>query len=205
MMQLSEAIEALGIATKVDGRSSRTVQGYREKLGYLLAFLGDVAVETITVDDLRRFIASLMDERVLFEGHPTRKKRKGKLSPHTVQSYVRHTKRLFSWLAEEDRIDTNPAKRIKVQKPKRREVKAISRDDFLAILATTEGGQVIDKRDRAIILLLADSGARAGGVCGLRVQDVDLEGRTAEVVEKGGHFRFIYFTETTAQAIHDWL
>ena len=60
-MKLTEAIEALCIATKVNGRSPRTVDGYREKLGYLLAFLGDVAVESITVDDLRRFIASLMD------------------------------------------------------------------------------------------------------------------------------------------------
>jgi site-specific recombinase XerD len=156
-------------------------------------------------DGAWRFVASLMDERVLFEGHPTRKKRKGRLSPHTVRSYIRHVKRLFSWLVEEGRLDANPAERIKVQKPKRREVKAISREDLLAILATTEDGSVMGKRDRTFILLLADSGARAGGVCGLRVQDVDLESGTAEVVEKGGCFRFIYFTDATAQAIRDWL
>jgi site-specific recombinase XerD len=204
-MLLSDAIEALCIATKVNGRSPRTVEGYREKLRYLLDFLGDVPVEGITIDDLRRFIASLMDERLLFEGHPTRKKRKGKLSPHTVQSYTRHVKRLFSWLTEEGHLNKNPAARIRVPQPRKREVKAISREDLLAILATTNSGSVIDKRDKAIILMLADSGARVGGVCGLRVQDLDLDNGTAVVVEKGGRFRFIMFMQTTARAIRDWL
>jgi len=179
------------------------VQGYREKLGYLLDFLGDVPVQSITADDVRRFVVSLMDRRTLFEGTP--KERKGQLSPYTVQSYVRHVKRLFSWLTEEGHLDTNPADRIKAHKPRQREVKAISRDDFVALLATTEGGSAIDRRDRAMILLLADSGARAGGVCGLRVQDVDLDNGVAKVIEKGGRSRYVYLTEVTAQAIRDWL
>ena len=60
-MLLSEAIDALCIATRVNGRSPRTAEGYREKLRQLLLFLGDVPVESITVDDLRRFVAWLMD------------------------------------------------------------------------------------------------------------------------------------------------
>ena len=204
-MLLSEAIEGLCIATKVNGRSPRTVEGYREKLGYLLVFLGDVPVERVTVGDLRRFIASLMDERVLFEGHPTRKARRGKLSPYTVQSYVRHVKRLFSWLGEEGLLDKNPAGRIRVPQPRLREPKAISPEDFLAILATTDCSSPIDTRDRALILLLADSGARAGAICGLRVKDLDLRNGAAVVVEKGGRIRSILFTSTTAEAIQRWL
>jgi integrase/recombinase XerD len=204
-MLLSEAIDALCIATKVNGRSPRTVQGYREKLSYLLLFLGDVPVESITVDDLRRFVASLMDERVLFANHPTRKTRRGKLSPHSVECYVGHVKRLFSWLMDEGHLDVDPMARIRRKKTKNREVKAISREDFLAILATTESEQVIDKRDRAAIMFLADTGCRAGGLCGLKVQNVYLEEGEAEVVEKGDEPRFVFFGEVTAQAICDWL
>ena len=43
-MRLSEAIEALAITTQAEGRSPRTVQSYREKLSYLLDFLGDVPI-----------------------------------------------------------------------------------------------------------------------------------------------------------------
>jgi site-specific recombinase XerD len=88
-MRLSEAIDALAIATKVNGRSERTVQNYREKCTRLVHFLGDVDVSGITLNDLRGFVASLMDSR---------------LSPHSVQSYIRHVKRLFSWHTEEGHL-----------------------------------------------------------------------------------------------------
>ena len=68
-MLLSEAIEALATATKVNGRSAQTVKDYRRRLGYLLAFLGDVQVETITVHDLRRYVAYLMDRPSRYEDH----------------------------------------------------------------------------------------------------------------------------------------
>ena len=42
-MLLSEAIAALAVATIADGRSLATVEDYRQKLGYLLAFLGRCA------------------------------------------------------------------------------------------------------------------------------------------------------------------
>ena len=56
-MLLSEAIDALCIATRADGRSDATVKAYREKLGHLARFLNDGPVERITVDDLRAYIA----------------------------------------------------------------------------------------------------------------------------------------------------
>ena len=62
-MLLSEAIEALCVATRADGRSPRTVQAYREKLRYLVDFLGDVRIEEVTTHDLRRYIADLMDRQ----------------------------------------------------------------------------------------------------------------------------------------------
>ena len=62
-MRLSEAIEALCLATRVDGRTPRTVYSYQEKLSHLLAFLGDVPIEGITLNDLRRYVAFLRDAR----------------------------------------------------------------------------------------------------------------------------------------------
>ncbi len=46
-MLLTEAIDLLCIATRANGRSVRTVKNYREKLGHLLRFLGDVEVELL--------------------------------------------------------------------------------------------------------------------------------------------------------------
>jgi integrase/recombinase XerD len=154
-----------------------------------VTYLGDVAVESITVDDLRAYIADQMS----------------RLSPFTVASRTRALKRLFSWLEAEGRIEVNPTRRIKTPQPKRREPKAISLDDVRALLGTAKGESLADVRDRAIILVLCDSGCRAGGLCGLRLDDLHLEAGLALVYEKGGKSRYVMYGPQTAEALRAWL
>jgi site-specific recombinase XerD len=189
-MLLSEAIEELAIATRAEGRSPQTVKAYREKLSYLVVFLGDVPIEKITVGDLRRYIAHLWDR---------------KLSPFTVKSRVRHLKRLFNFAQEEEMLKENPSKRIKTPSPRREKPKGIEWEDFIALLKTTEGGTLLDVRDRAIILFLFDTGCRVGGLAGLTVDDLDLERQQALVREKGNKARFVFFEEETVRALEAWL
>lgn len=115
-MRLSEAIEALLLATQANGRSSRTVEAYREKLSYLLEALGDVPVETITVADLRRYVAGQLARTTDYQpDNPP----SGSLSPFTVAGRVRALKRLFNFLVDEELLDANPARRIKTPHPRR--------------------------------------------------------------------------------------
>jgi site-specific recombinase XerD len=189
-VRLSEAIDALCIATRASGRSPRTLQSYREKLSYLVAFLEDAPIEGITTTDLRRYLAHLWDRD---------------LSPFTVNSRVRALKRLFNFLEAEGIIADNPARRIRVPRPKRDEPKGISWSDFLALLETTDGDSLADVRDRAVIMFLFDTACRVGGLCGLEVDDLDMERRRAKVREKGNKTRFVFFEELTARAVDDWL
>jgi site-specific recombinase XerD len=204
-MVLSEAIDALAIATRADGRSPATVTAYRRKLKPLLDFLGNVEVETITVHDLRRYLADQRDRQTLYTSHPMHRERAGSLSPHTISGRVRTMKRLFNWLTTEGIITENPGERIRTPRPKRDEPKGISRADLLALLATCAGETVADVRDRAIILLLGDSGCRVGGLCGLRIGDLDLDAMRAWVTEKRDKTRLVFFLEHTAQALRAWL
>lgn len=204
-MKLSEAIENLATATKVNGRSAATVKDYRRKLHYLLDFLGDVDIEGITVQDLRRYVSDLMDRLTRYEDHHRRAPEAGGLSPFYIAGLVRALKRLFNWLVEEELITVSPARRIKTPAPRRLTPKGISRADLLALLKTTEGARVLDVRDRAVILFLADTGCRVGGLCGLTVGAVDLDARLATVTEKGEKTRMVPFIPYTARALREWL
>jgi len=204
-MLLTEAIEALLIATRADGRSPSTVEGYRRKLKPLVAFLSDVPMEEVTTQDLRRYIISLMDRSTRWSDHPYHIEVSGGLSPFTIAGHVRAFKRLFNWLELEGEIQSNPARRIKTPQPKRREPKGTSEQDFLALLATTEAGSVVDLRDKAILLFLADTGCRVQGLCGLRVQDVDFDAMLATVTEKRDKTRLVPFMSVTAGALRAWL
>jgi site-specific recombinase XerD len=190
-MLLSEAIEALCIATRADGRSPRTVSSYREKLSYLADFIGgDNPVEDIKVAQLRAYVADQWDRD---------------LSPFTVAGRVRALKRLFNWLTDEGILAENPAARVKTPRPKRIEPKGITEADFRRLLASTLGETIADIRDRAILFFLRDTGCRVAGLTGLQVRDLDVEEGTARVCEKGNKIRVVFFTERTRDALRAWL
>lgn len=204
-MKLSEAIEELLIATRAAGRSERTVRDYDEKAARLVEFLGDVEIDQVTLGDLRRFVDGLGQRTTRFETHPNRDTVQGGLSPASVASHVRVVRRLFSFLAEEELLEKNPAQRLKVPKVPRGKPKAISRSDFQQLLTCIEADTQIGKRDRALLLLLADSGCRVGGLVRIDVEDVEADRCRVLLKEKGEKVRYGFFSELTKRAILDWL
>jgi site-specific recombinase XerD len=142
---------------------------------------------------------------MLYANNSAHKPRRGKLSPFTVKTRFMAVRRLFSFLEQEGHLDHNPTRRIKTPDPKRKEPKGVSAEDVKALLATCEGDTLADRRDKAIVLFLCDTGCRVGGLCGLKVGDLDLDQGLATVTEKGRKTRYVMFTPTTAKALRAWL
>jgi integrase/recombinase XerC len=60
-------------------------------------------------------------------------------------------------------------------------------------------------RDRAVLELLYGCGLRVAELCGLDVEDVDLEGQRVRVMGKGGKERVVPLGDFAAQAVVDYL
>jgi site-specific recombinase XerD len=204
-MLLSEAIDKLCLATLANDGSPRTARDYREKLGHLLSFLGDVDIEQITLSSLRQYVVDMKNRSMIYNDHPTRDAQVQPLSPFTVAGRIRVFKRLFSFLVQEGWLEHNPAERIKTPNPKRVRPKGIKYSNFLALVESIEGNKPIDKRDLAIIMFLFDTACRVGGLCRLAVEDIDLENGRALVLEKGDKPRPVFFEKETARALANWL
>ncbi len=204
-MLLNDAIKSLLIATKAEGRSLQTVEAYRRKLKPLVEFLGDVSVEKITTDDLRRYIADSMDRRVRYAHHAWHRPQVGGLSIFTVASRVRAVKRLFNFLESEGLLKENPVRRIRTPRPRNTTPKAVEMESFVALLETTKSEKVEDLRDRAIILVLADTACRVAGLCGLRVTDVNMSTSLIVLTEKGSKARMVPFNPPTREALKAWM
>jgi site-specific recombinase XerD len=163
--------------------SGSTRRWYRRRLTDFCTFAGPVDVDDVTPALLRSYRAHLVDRQ---------------MSPHSVHGYQRAVRRLFSWLVDEKVIDHNVARDVPLVRLPHQAPKALSDEDLARILARLPAEGI---RDRAIILFLADTGCRVGGLCSLTLDSVDLVNRSAAVIEKGQKGRRVYYTEMTAEAL----
>lgn len=124
-------------------------------------------------------------------------------SQTTVNKFIKSTKTFFNRLVAWDIVKQSPATSLKTRKVSKtvpRE-KAMTDEEFHKLLEFVQW----KPRDYALILFIADTGCRAGGASTLRVEDLDLENRTAVVTEKGDKTRPVWYGEECAQALRVWL
>lgn len=187
-LRLSQAVEDFLLAIQADGFSERTVDDYRRSLRFLTAFLGDPPVRRISTEDLRRFLAEY---------------RKGR-GPKTAYNAWAAIRSLWRYL--ESRGFENPARALRAPRYPRPLIRIPTPFDIRRVLEACETTapssgrrppfrmrRPTAMRDRALVLLLADTGLRVSEAAALRVEDVDLSvGRIRVRQGKGGKGRVVF-------------
>jgi site-specific recombinase XerD len=130
----------------------------------------------------------------------------GGAEPATAQARLLALKRFSAWLTEEGELDADPVVGIKPPKLDVKVVPALTDDQLRALIKACEGKEFPDRRDEAIVRLMAETGLRAAEVCALTVADMDL-GRGLAVVQrgKGGKGRVVQFGAQTATALDRYI
>lgn len=205
-MMLSEAVVALCEAAEANGLSGETVTSYRRHLAHLVNFCADKEVQSVSEEDLRQY-ALFLRRRLRETRSGTQQEGPGpeRLSPHSVNSYLRSAKRLFAWLTSEGVIAGNPAQRVKLPRADLSEFKAASEVEIARMLEVCDSETREGVRDRALIAFMWSTGCRAGGVRGLKLRDCDLSRLRAIVLEKGAKRRSVFFEAWVAEALQAWL
>jgi len=172
----------------LDGcKSPATLIWYRGRLSSLVDFLGvTMFVGAVTIQELRQWRASLA----------------GRYSAHTLHGYVRAARRLFRWLEDEGEIVYSPARRLELPRLPKGQVKGIEHDDLRKMLdAASEMGA----RELALCWFFYSTGARRGGVVGLRLSDLHLDCGRAYVHEKNNKTRMVPLIPEAVAAMWAWL
>ena len=204
-MRLSEALEIFYLS--MDGVVAEgTIKFYSNRLPSLVKILGDKQISEVSLDDLRLWRSKLSKREVKYEGHKYHPEVQGKLSPYTIRQYVKCARRFFKWLYEDGKLDTNPADRLKMPPKPDLPRKGISKTDLFKIIIAAEKSCI---RDLAIVLFLADTGCRVGGLANLKIDDIDLPNNRATVFEKGkggsAKKRVVFYGDKTSYALSSYL
>jgi site-specific recombinase XerD len=212
-MLLSEAQQRFERAKRGTVAES-TLCWYRKRIDSLASFLGDVAIQDIEVDDLRRWGETLMDKDSRWDDHPGRPTVAGGFSNWSIRGYFRTIRVFFNFLVKDGCLERSPAAQLELPRRPQDHPKFIKQADALALLEAAKH----NPRDRAIVLFLADTGCRVCSIASLCISKMDLDGQVApngtvvyfarvKVKSFGGvsRERAVYFGEKTAEALRAYL
>jgi integrase/recombinase XerD len=192
-LKLSDAIDGFLQFKLAEGLSPRTIVSYRHDLAQWLAYAGDQDVSVVEATHLRAFLNFLRTE---YHARRFAKEQVG-LSPKSVRNFWITLSAFFTWLNREFNV-ASPMKNVPAPHFTKAEVEPFKQEEVEALLKacdTKRESQTQARRrftmrratalrDRAIILLLLDTGLRSSELCALTIGDADL--KTGTIVIRHG-------------------
>jgi integrase/recombinase XerD len=178
-----EALEARAV-------SQNTIANYRECVGKFVAFLERYAstLDAVQSQHIRKWLIE---------------RQRAGVSPHTLHNAYRNPRAFWNWCRHEGLTENDPF--AKVEKPKLPvKVKpALTPDEVEQVLHACEGKHWLQQRDKALCLLLLDTGLRIHEAHKLTVADAKQE--VLLIRGKGGKQRVVFLSAEVRLALKRYL
>ena len=183
--------------------SPNTITSYRDTFSLLLKFAKErlkKAPSKLTIKDMNAsFIVSFLDNREKIHGNSARTRNARLAAIHSFFRYLALNEPQYSDLIQ--RVLAIPSKRFT-----KKIVEFLTRDEVDAILAEPDQRNWSGRRDRAIILLAAQTGLRVSELIGLKCQDVVLgNGAHVRCEGKGRKERCTPLHKESVMVMRSWL
>jgi site-specific recombinase XerD len=196
---LTTAFEQFIRSREIDARTARTLHGYQGVLAALAEWLarerGVTDAWALTRDDIETWLLWLRQTR----SEATGKRR----SAHTIQSYATHALAALRWLETRGVIPaltTAGLHKPGIPVNERKRPQTLTDAEVEALFAACawdgqgEGEQhALAARNRALLSMLLDTGVRVSEAASMRVEAINWERRSAEVLESKTRLRAVAF------------
>jgi site-specific recombinase XerD len=177
-----------------EGKSPKTIRGYVSTAVHFAEFGVAHGFPTDIAGIQRRHVEDFMIDV------------QGRRSDTTAATYFAHLQQFFRWLVEvEQELTVSPM--VGMKRPSIHEAppKVLARDEIKAVLKAASGTGFNERRDTAIVRVLADSGVRIGELVSMTVASLDLDGGRVLVHGKGDKSRWAAFGQRTALDLERYL
>ncbi len=203
---LPTLIEYYVTSKQVKGCSKKTLLGLHSNLGRFLRYLTQnghsLCLADVTIHDARAYIASLQGTVTKYEGHTLTPPKPGcTFSPQTVHKHVTTLRAFSNWLHQEGYVKQPIFAMLELPKLPQVKIEVLSAEEIQQVLACINPSTYIGARLYAMVILMIDSGLRAGEVVGVQLSDVDWERGVFKVMGKGAKERFVPLGGTAKQVL----
>ena len=164
-------------AKRIEGCSTKTLLYYQNTISRMIKEIGKEVIHMMT-EDLREYL--------------TNYQKQNQLSRTTIDNVRRILSSFFSWLEDEEYLIKSPIRRIHKIKTVSSIKETYSDEELEKMRDSCQ-----EKRDLALLDLLASTGMRVGELVLLNCSDIDFNERECKVLGKGNKERIVYFDART--------
>jgi site-specific recombinase XerD len=173
-------------------RSPATIALYTAGVKAFLRWCADSSVTAeLTKDAVNAFVGDLLERGA---------------EPATAVARQKALRQFSKWLAAEGELKDDPLLGLARPQQLTKVTTALDDEQLRRLVKACAGRTLLDRRDEAVVRLMAETGVRAGELLGLRIADVDLDRGQAVIRKaKGGKQRAVPFGPQTVAALDRYL
>lgn len=191
---------------RAKGCSNKTLIAIRSVLGRFTRFLEkrghSLRLEDLTIEDARAYVASLQGKITKYDGHKfNRPVPNAEYSPQTIHSHVRILRTFSNWICEDGYTRQPIFARLELPRLPQVKIAVLSPAEIEQILGSINPGTFIGARLMAMVLVMLDTGIRAGELVGMLLSNVDWDRGVIKVLGKGSKERFVPIGATAKQTL----
>ena len=212
---LKSLVNGFVLTKQTEGKSPRTVEFYSENLKRFLWYASKQGwsddIRMLTEWHIREFLGYLANEKCRWglEGNGSETSRI-KVSYTTVHHYFVVLANFFGWVVREGFILERPTAKIKIAKPKVKVIKPYTREEISRMIVVCDcdyehNAKFLGSRNKAIILVLLDSGVRLSELIGMTLEDVNTSNGNIRVMGKGSKERVVRIGKVAQKALWRYL
>lgn len=195
-MTINRAIkEFLKYCQVARGYSPYTLRNYRQQLGALEQWANSqnlTDISKLTADDVIEFQLQLQAKSDTL------------ISQKTRNYYLITLRALLRYLISIDQPCLAPEK-VTLAKTHERQIHYLESEELQRLLAAASGSSLAERRDRAILTVLAATGLRVSELVSLKRNQVSFRLGEFSVIGKGGKVRPVFLSPTALEFLEDYV
>jgi len=214
-VSLKSLVKGFVLTKRTEGKSPRTAEYYEENLRRFLWYADRQGwpddIRFLTEWQIREFLHYVATEtnRWGLDGNGSETSQR-RASHSTLYHYWVVLSTLFNWLLREKFVDESPVARTAVSKPKPKVVVPYSGDEVGHMLAVCDydyehKAKFVGSRNRAIILVLLDTGVRLSELVNMKIRDINTDTGYIRVLGKGSKERVVRIGKVAQKALWRYL
>ena len=185
------------------GLAPNTIMAYRDAIKLVLCYTADTLhknIEELCVEDINEsLVLHFLDHLENTRG----------CSARTRNARLAAIRALFSFIAREEpslALHCQIIRTIPIKRTQHKTVDYLEENEMQALLDSVDLNSRTGVRDKALLLLLYNTGARVSEIAGLKVSDLRLKGTPQiKLLGKGNKYRSCPIWDETVEALDDYL